>query len=71
MKNVLLFQFIGSRPQTQTPVEPDADTSAVLAPLLVCLQADDVALDELTLRWSLQQQPSQLVTMALSSRRRH
>jgi len=71
MKNILLFQLVGGRPQTQSPVEPDADTFAVLAAFLVRLEADDVALDKLALCRPLPQQTSQLVTMTLSSGRRH
>jgi len=71
MKNILLFQLVGGRPQAQSSVESDADTIAVVAPFLLRLEADDVTLHEFALCRSLPQQPSQLLAMALTSRRRH
>ena len=71
MKNVLLFEFISCRPKTQTPVESDADTFAVLAPLLIRLEANDIAFHQLILCRPLSQQPSQVVTMTLSGCWRH
>ena len=71
MKNVLLFELVGRWSQAQSSVQLDTDAFSVLAPFLLRLEIDDVAFDQLALCRPLPQQPSQLITVTLTSCRRH